>query len=95
MGSCLQCVSILDYHTSNNFRLSSVHEEFPRGKYGLFYIFLYLFVLYSICLVQPQTSPTRSPKQEYQWPQKWTCVQQFFFLKKIPYLPILRRKDWQ
>ena len=25
---------------------------------------------------------TRSPKQGYQWPHKWTCVQQKIFFKK-------------
>ena len=33
-------------------------------------------------LWNPEEDITRSPKQGYQWPQKWTCVQQIFFLKK-------------
>ena len=36
--------------------------------------------------LKPRGDITRSPKQGYQWPQKWTCVQQKFkkfFLKKI------------
>ena len=33
--------------------------------------------------LKPRGDVTRSPKQGYQWPQKWTGVQQnFFFLKK-------------
>ena len=26
--------------------------------------------------LKPRADITRSPKQGYQWPQKWTCVQQ-------------------
>ena len=33
--------------------------------------------------LKPRGDVTRSPKQGYQWPQKWTCVQQKFVLKKI------------
>ena len=29
--------------------------------------------------LKPRGDVTRSPKQGYQWPQKWTCVQQKFF----------------
>ena len=29
--------------------------------------------------LKPRGDITRSPKQGYQWPQKWTCVQQNFF----------------
>ena len=29
--------------------------------------------------LKPRGDITRSPKQGYQWPQKWTCVQQKFF----------------
>ena len=33
--------------------------------------------------LKPRGDVTRSPKQGYQWPHKWTCVlQNFFFLKK-------------
>ena len=32
--------------------------------------------------LKPRGDITRSPKQGYQWPQKWTCVQQKIFLKK-------------
>ena len=32
--------------------------------------------------LKPIGDITRSPKQGYQWPHKWTCVQQKFFLKK-------------
>ena len=32
--------------------------------------------------LKPRGDLTSSPKQGYQWPQKWTCVQQNFFLKK-------------
>ena len=32
--------------------------------------------------LKPRGDVTRSPKQGYQWPHKWTCVQQKFFLKK-------------
>ena len=32
--------------------------------------------------LKPRGDVTRSPKQGYQWPHKWTCVQQNFFLKK-------------
>ena len=32
--------------------------------------------------LKPRGDVTRSPKQGYQWPQKWTCVQQKFFKKK-------------
>ena len=28
--------------------------------------------------LKPRGDITRSPKQGYQWPQKWTCVQQKF-----------------
>ena len=33
--------------------------------------------------LKPRGDITRSPKQGYQWPQKWTCVQQKFKKKKI------------
>ena len=33
--------------------------------------------------LKPRGDVTRSPKQGYQWPQKWTCVQQKFKKKKI------------
>ena len=29
--------------------------------------------------LKPREDITRSLKQGYQWPQKWTCVQQNFF----------------
>ena len=32
--------------------------------------------------LKPRGDVTRSPKQEYQWPQKWACVQQKFKKKK-------------
>ena len=32
--------------------------------------------------LKPRGDITRSPKQGYQWPQKWTCVQQNFLKKK-------------
>ena len=32
--------------------------------------------------LKPRGDVTRSPKQGYQWPHKWTCVQQKFFKKK-------------
>ena len=32
--------------------------------------------------LKPREDITRSLKQGYQWPQKWTCVQQNFFKKK-------------
>ena len=32
--------------------------------------------------LKPRGNVTRSPKQGYQWPQKWTCVQQKFKKKK-------------
>ena len=32
--------------------------------------------------LKPRGDVTRSPKQGYQWPHKWTCVQQKFFFKK-------------
>ena len=32
--------------------------------------------------LKPRGDITRSPKQGYQWPQKWTCVQQKFKKKK-------------
>ena len=32
--------------------------------------------------LKPRGDVTRSPKQGYQWPQKWTCVQQKFKNKK-------------
>ena len=32
--------------------------------------------------LKPRGDITRSPKQGYQWPQKWTCVQQRFKKKK-------------
>ena len=32
--------------------------------------------------LKPRGDIIRSPKQGYQWPHKWTCVQQFFFQKK-------------
>ena len=35
--------------------------------------------------LKPRGDVTRSPKQGYQWPHKWTCVQQNFFLKKKEY----------
>ena len=49
--------------------------------------------VYNICLckvwirlptlaLKPWGDVTRSLKQGHQWPQKWTCVQQKFFLKK-------------
>ena len=31
---------------------------------------------------KPRGHITRSPKQGYQWPYKWKCVQQIFFFKK-------------
>ena len=31
--------------------------------------------------LKPRGDVTRSPKREYQWPHKWTCVQQNFFKK--------------
>ena len=31
---------------------------------------------------KPRGDVTRSPKQAYQWPHKWTCVQQKFKKKK-------------
>ena len=37
--------------------------------------------------LKPRGDVTRSPKQGYQWPHKWICVQQKF-LKKVP-IPIL------
>ena len=33
--------------------------------------------------LKPRGDVTRSPKQGYQWPHKWTCVQQNFKIKKI------------
>ena len=33
-------------------------------------------------VLKPRGDITRSPKQGYQWPQKWTCVQQKFLKKK-------------
>ena len=33
--------------------------------------------------LKPRGDITRSPKQGYQWPQKWTCVQKFIKKKKI------------
>ena len=33
--------------------------------------------------LKPRGDITRSPKQEYQWPQKWTCVQQNFLKKCV------------
>ena len=32
--------------------------------------------------LKPRGDVTRSPKQGYQWPHKWTCVQQKFLKKK-------------
>ena len=32
--------------------------------------------------LKPRGDVTRSPKQGYQWPHKWTCVQQKFKKKK-------------
>ena len=32
--------------------------------------------------LKPRGDVTRSPKQGYQWPQKWTFVRQHFFKKK-------------
>ena len=32
--------------------------------------------------LKPRGDVTRSPKQGYQWPNKWTCVQQNFLKKK-------------
>ena len=32
--------------------------------------------------LKPRGYVTRSPKQGYQWPHKWTCVQQKFKKKK-------------
>ena len=32
--------------------------------------------------LKPRGDITRSPKQGYQWPHKWTCVQQKFKKKK-------------
>ena len=32
--------------------------------------------------LKPRGDVTRSPKQGYRWPQKWTCVQQKFKKKK-------------
>ena len=32
--------------------------------------------------LKPRGDVTRSPKQGYQWPHQWTCVQQKFFIKK-------------
>ena len=32
--------------------------------------------------LKPKGDVTRSPKQGYQWPHKWTCVQQKFKKKK-------------
>ena len=34
-----------------------------------------------ILALKPRGDVTRSPKQGYQWPHKWTCVQQNFFKK--------------
>ena len=33
-----------------------------------------------ICLRQNVNKAARSPKQGYQWPQKWTCVHPIYFL---------------
>ena len=33
-------------------------------------------------VLKPRGDVTRSPKQGYQWPQKWTCVQQKLKKKK-------------
>ena len=32
--------------------------------------------------LKPRGNITRSPQQGYQWPQKWTCVQQKFLKKE-------------
>ena len=34
--------------------------------------------------LKPRGDVTRSPKQGYQWPHKWTCVQQKFKKKIHP-----------
>ena len=34
--------------------------------------------------LKPRGDVTRSPNQGYQWPQKWTCVQQTFLKKNLP-----------
>ena len=43
--------------------------------------------------LKPRGDVTRSPKQGYQWPHKWTCVQQKFKKKKkntgSDYIPLL------
>ena len=36
--------------------------------------------------LKPRGDVTRIPKQGYQWPHKWTCVQQKFFLKTKKHL---------
>ena len=41
-----------------------------------------------ILALKPRGDVTRSPKQEYQWSQKWKCVQQKFLKKDKPNMSV-------
>ena len=46
--------------------------------------------------VKPRGDITRSPKQGYQWPHKWTCVHQIFFKKlKKKQTFYLQKDSWK